>query len=173
MVKGTLSPTTTVLPQLLRTWLHLRWDTRQRPDLCTSDKLPGRGRDDLLQMTSALGQRLQERRQPPREDVPGGPFLLLFLLLPGSLPSLHIKAAPPPRPLSLLAPLRRALSEWAEGEAARSARRRRDAGGGAETAPSVIILSPAAVERSGRSQALRRGIAGRQDGDRGGGSHRA
>lgn len=139
----------------------------------SSLQLPGRGRDDLLQMTSALGQRLGERRQPPREDVPGGPFLLLFLLLPGSLPSLHIKEPPPPRPLSLPAPLRRTLQERAEGEAARSARRRGDAGGGAETAPSEIILSPAAEERSGPSRLLRRGVAGRQDGDRGGGSRRA
>lgn len=139
----------------------------------SSLQLPGRGQDDLLQMTSALGQRLGERRQPTREDVPGGPFLLLFLLLPGSLPSLHIKAAPPPRPLSLPAPLRPALQERAEGEVACSARRRGDAGGGAETAPSEIILSPAAEERSCRSRTLRRGLGGRQDGDRGGGSHRA
>ena len=65
-------------------------------------------------MTSALGQRLEERRQPPREDVPGGPFLLLFLLLPGSSPSLHIKAASP-HPLSLPTPLRRALGEGGGG----------------------------------------------------------
>lgn len=151
-------------------------DSRPCPDHCphtSSLQLPGRGRDDLLQMTSALGQRLEERRQPPREDVQGGPSLLLFLLLPGALPSLHIKEAPPPRPLSLPTPLRRAPSERAEGEAARSARRRGDAGGGAETAPSDIILSPAADERSGRSRALRRGLTGRQDGDRGGGSRRA
>lgn len=60
-------------------------DSRPCSDHCphtSSLQLPGRGRDDLLQMTSALGQRLEERRQPPREDVPGGPFLLLFLLLP-------------------------------------------------------------------------------------------
>ena len=155
-------------------------DSRPCPDHCphtSALQLPGRGRDDLLQMTSALGQRLEERRQPPREDVPGGPSLLLFLLLPlllpGALPSLHIKEAPPPRPLSLLAPLRRALSERAEGEAARSARRRGDAGGGAKTAPSDIILSPAADERSGWSRALGRGLTGRQDGDRGGRSRRA
>lgn len=84
-------------------------DSQPCPDHCphtSSLQLPGRERDDLLQMTSALGQRLEEWRQPPREDVPGGPFPPPLPPPPVSMPSLHIKAEPPPRPLALPTPLR-------------------------------------------------------------------